>query len=388
VGLGISTILAFSLFQATVIAAPRVEVVQSVPIETTLDVAGIPHTQEVWVQMIQSARSTLDLEEFYINGEAGQSLDPVLAAIRDAAARGVQVRLLIDSKFYSTYPNDPDGLAQVPNIQVKTIDYSKVGGIQHSKYIVVDRTQVFVGSANLDWLALTHIHEVGLHITDSSIATSLDSVFEKDWKAGKAINAGLSLMSSMLSFNLNSSITDFFDSRADYQLVASPPSTNPSGISDSLSAVIQLLNQAKHSIRVQVYQYATKVYGSSKHWYKLDQALKKAAARGVHVQLLVDAVSLKTGKKDLRDLASLENVEVRVVRIPEWSGGHIDYARLVHSKYLVVDDAKAWVGTENWEQSYFTGSRNVGIITQASGTVDQLARIFHQVWASDYLSAP
>ncbi len=71
------------------------------------------------------------------------------------------MRLIVDAGFYKTYPDEPNNLAQLPNVEVKTIDYSSMGGIQHSKYFVIDGSQCFLGSANLDWLALTHIHEVG-----------------------------------------------------------------------------------------------------------------------------------------------------------------------------------------------------------------------------------
>ena len=51
--------------------ASNVEVVQSVPLETTLSVAGIRETQAVWLEMINGAQSTLDLEQFYVSDQDG-----------------------------------------------------------------------------------------------------------------------------------------------------------------------------------------------------------------------------------------------------------------------------------------------------------------------------
>src|SRR4051794_29317994 len=73
-----------------------VELVQSVPIETTLEVPGIADTQQVWISLIDSAKKTLDVEQFYISEKPGQSLTPVIAAVKAAAGRGVKVRFLID----------------------------------------------------------------------------------------------------------------------------------------------------------------------------------------------------------------------------------------------------------------------------------------------------
>jgi 3',5'-cyclic AMP phosphodiesterase CpdA len=52
-------------------------------------------------------------------------------------------------------------------------------------------------------------------------------------------------------------------------------------------------------------------------------------------------------KKELVALSQLKKVKVRSVTIPQWSGGKIDYARLIHSKYLVVDGTSSRVGSEN-----------------------------------------
>jgi phosphatidylserine/phosphatidylglycerophosphate/cardiolipin synthase-like enzyme len=148
-----------------------------------------------------------------------------------------------------------------------------------------------------------------------------------------------------------------------------------------------LLNSAQSKIRIQVYQYTTRdPHGSTEHWGELDSAIRAAGRRGVQVQLLVDRVALKTGQTGLTALAELENIEVRTVKIPEWSGGHLDFARLIHSKYLTVDGHSGWVGSENWSQNYFMTSRNVGVLFRVSDLVDRLDQVFDRVWSSPYAS--
>ena len=89
-------------------SASSIELVQSYPIETTLQVPGVAQTQQTWLDIVNSATQTLDIEQYYINNEAGQSLDPIITAIKAAAARGVQVRFIIDSDFLKSNANEAD----------------------------------------------------------------------------------------------------------------------------------------------------------------------------------------------------------------------------------------------------------------------------------------
>jgi phosphatidylserine/phosphatidylglycerophosphate/cardiolipin synthase-like enzyme len=379
--------LILGLFLASSAHAFSIEVVQSVPKETNLQVAGLPLTQDVWLKMINGAKETIDLEEFYVTSQPGEALAPILDAIRAAAGRGVHVRLIVDSGFYKTYPTDPNSLAQVDNIEVKTIDFSSLGGIQHSKFFVVDGDEFYAGSANFDWLALEHIHEIGLHINDASMAQGLESVFNMDWNntnETRAVSSSIAQAAQPITFARLAA--DIFP--AGYQMMASPPKQTPAGIEDSLTEILKALANAETSFKLQVYEYDTTVFGTSQHWYVLDKAIRAAAARGVQVQLLVDKAALKAGKADLQALATLPNIQLQVITVPAWSGPVIPYSRLIHSKYFIVDGTSAWVGSENWSSTYFTGSRNVGIMLVDPTVISQLNLVFNQVWNSGYGAQP
>lgn len=358
---------------------PAIELVQSVPLETTLAAPGVRATQAVWLEMIRGAKQSIDLEQFYIYNQSGQALEPVLNAIRDAAGRGVKVRLIVDSKFFKTYPQEPTALASVPGIEVKVIDFKS--GIQHAKYFVVDGVNTYAGSANFDWLALTHIHEIGLHFVDRDISQGLVSVFNIDWAMAAPLKPGAALsVAGVEPVRPSGKLPQM-------ELIASPPSKIPSGMTETISELTKLMDSARNTLRVQVYQYSVKANSGKGKWLNLDSALRRAAQRGVKVQLMVDNVAMKNSAPELRALASVPNVEVRTVIIPEWSGGHLDYARLIHSKYLTVDGSSAWVGSENWSEGYFTDSRNVGIILQSEALSGQLDQIFDRVWTSAYAKA-
>ncbi|MFI5371960.1 MAG: phospholipase D-like domain-containing protein, partial [Candidatus Eisenbacteria bacterium] len=164
---------------------PPVELVETRPVETTLGNPTLPSATETWLSLIHSARHTIDLEEFYLSTWPEEPTDAVLAALGAAAKRGVKIRLLLDARMYRTYPHVADSLAGVPGWSVRLLPWARIaGGVQHSKYFVIDRTTSFVGSQNLDWRALKHIHELGVRVRDPRVAAELERVFEMDWAEG------------------------------------------------------------------------------------------------------------------------------------------------------------------------------------------------------------
>ena len=369
-----------SIYAVSAFADTSIEVVQSVPLETTLAVPGLRQAQAVWIEMIQSAKTTLDLEQFYISDQVGEALAPVLQEIKNAAARGVQVRLLVDSKFYVTYPDSVNDLGSVQNIQTKTIDYSNVGGgVQHAKFFVVDNRLSFVGSQNFDWRALSHIHEVGLKILDSQVAIDLENIFEKDWGLGASSKRDDTIQNRFEQISTFAS--NIIAVGATVSVVASPENQNPSGVPYTGTAITDLMAQAKSTIRIQVMEYV------AGQWKLLDSAIRAAAARGVHVQLAVDVSDIKKARADLQSLAGVSGVEVKSVTIPQWSGGSIPFARLIHSKYMVIDDQSAWVGSENWSKGYYLNTRDVGLVVHGADTAASLNQIFALVWQSNYTAS-
>ena len=78
---------------------PLVELVETAPIETSLDHADIPEAADVWCRMIAGARRSIDLAEFYVTSAPHSRLSPVIDALYAAAARGVRVRLVVDDGF-------------------------------------------------------------------------------------------------------------------------------------------------------------------------------------------------------------------------------------------------------------------------------------------------
>jgi phosphatidylserine/phosphatidylglycerophosphate/cardiolipin synthase-like enzyme len=362
----------FLAFFVSLPAWPHVEVVVTNPVETDLAVPGVRDTKTVWIQMLCGAKHSIDVEQFYISDQAGEALVPVLDCIRESASRGVKVRLLVDKKFFATYPETVKELGQRPNIESRVVDYdSLTGGVQHSKFFVVDGNASFIGSANFDWRALSHIHEVGFKVDGVKFSLELLQIFNADWKAA----------------NGTGDVETASDSLFGLGLVASPPKMTPSFIPFSLDKIVSEIKAAERSIKIQIYEFSTGVYGNpTEKWHVLEDALKAAAARGVKIQLLVDATNMKKAKAELLALGKLANFEVRSVTIPKFSGGEIPFARLIHSKYMIVDDARYWMGTDNWSKNYFFNSRGVGVMGDTPRVSETLMQIFQRLWHSAYAS--
>jgi phosphatidylserine/phosphatidylglycerophosphate/cardiolipin synthase-like enzyme len=372
----------------------RIELVETPPLETTLDHADVANAPEVWVKMIDGAQRTLDFAQFYASEAepkdlATSKLAPVVVAVERAVARGVKVRFLADSVFAPKYPETLERLRKA-GTDVRILDFGRRGGgVLHAKYFVVDGRDAFIGSQNFDWRALAHIQEMGVRVTSPAIAAALLDLLETDWELanGAAADTRVKRYVAPLGMGIDPVRTTTGER---VTLVTSPKGWLAYESTWDLPRMVAMLDGAQRAIDVQVLLYKTKERDGSP-FPTLDDALRRAAARGVRIRMLVSDWASKPGSDSrlvLEELGKLSNVEVRVITIPRFSGGDIPFARVAHAKYMVVDGAlpaaRAWVGTSNWEGDYFTKSRNVGVIVDGGKLPARLDGIFEDGWSSAY----
>jgi len=367
--------------RAAIEGQPAIELVETAPIETTLDHADIPNAADVWLEMIGGAQRSIDLAEFYVCDEAPSKLTPVVDALVAAAARGVKVRFVIEEKFYATYPELPDRFAKLANVELRRYKADK--GILHAKYFVVDGREAYLGSQNFDYRSLEHILELGVRVREPRIAAEYERAFLLTWRAAGGVIAEDELRPRG-AFPVT---IELGGASAQVDALSSPPEASGTGEGWELPRLVALIDDAKASVRVQLLTYKMTTRDKS-YWPELENALRRAAVRGVKVQLLLADWCKRRGTiEPLQALEPLENVEVKLVTIPQWSGGFIPFARVVHAKYMVVDGAKAWLGTSNWERDYFYESRNVGLIVASGPFAARLERFFADGWGSSYATA-
>ncbi len=368
--------------------ADAITLVESWPVETTLDDPELPEAHEVWLEMIAGAERRLDFLEFYGASEPGGRLEPVIEAVRAAAARGVAVRFVFDASFRERQPEIPARLAEIEGVEVRTLDLrARTGGVQHAKLFVVDDREAYVGSQNFDWRSLEHIQELGVRLRAPSLVRGVRAVFELDWAmAGGASfeDARAAVLARGLAIDETPTDLAFRGAPARVRLVASPRDLLPTDGAWEWPALRARLDAASTRIRVQVMSYQVRGHGDER-WDELDVALRAAASRGVRVELLVSAWETRPGRIEaLQSLARVPGVEVRLATIPEARRGFIPYARTVHAKLATIDGAIGWVSTSNAGGDYFLRSRNVGLIVEGASFAGALDTYFERLWSSLY----
>ena len=373
--------LCLFIFPQTLTAVnSNIQVVTTIPVETDLAVEGAKDATTTWVEMIDGAQSSLDFAQFYLSSAENEPLEPVIEAILKAAQRGVKVRFLVGKAVNKSMAERTDEVKKrfrkIKNIKVEDFDWKPVtGGIIHAKYFIVDKKEIYVGSQNFDWRSLKHIHETGLRIKSEESARILGAIFEVDWKFNKGNRAAYAKAKRG---------EPLFQGK-DTFIVASPFAQTPRGIPDALDTLIGLINNAKKQITIQLLDYHTEIYKSEKKFTVIDEALRKAASRGVQVKLLVaDWNKRKPGVNGLKELVKVPNIEVKFATIPVYSKGFIPYARVIHSKVMRIDDVISWVGTSNWGDRYFYQSRNIEVVTHEPEVAKILTQLFQRLWDSPY----
>ncbi|WP_421555590.1 phospholipase D-like domain-containing protein [Pseudomonas kitaguniensis] len=357
------------------------ELVHTVPVDTTLGTADLRQPGPVWTALFDSAKSSIDIGQFYAADQPGSVMDKVIEHLEAAGKRGVKIRFLLEEKGIKLSDAATlQRLRAIPNLTFRVLAYAQLsGGIIHAKYMVVDTNQAFIGSQNFDWRSLEHIHETGLLITDKTVVSQVQSIFDQDWQAQQALAEHTPVPLPAAGKE---------PARTGNYLVASPQRYNPPGVGDSQLELPRLLSEAKKEVRVQLLDYAPLSYGPDKtrpYYAVIDNAVRAAAARGVSIKLMVsnwntDALELPY----LKSLAVLPNVEVKIVTLPEARQGFIPYARVIHSKTMDIDGHVAWVGTSNWLGGYLDNSRNLEVVMHDDAMAKRIGELHQQLWDGPY----
>jgi len=151
-----------------------------------------PDTSSQIIDLIQSARTSIEIEQVYITNETPLTLNPYLAAAVNASRRGVHVRVLLDSYWYNIEDEkDNDEMAalissigtteQIP-LEGRCADLA-AGNLEkiHNKGVIVDGQRVLVSSINWNSNSPNFNREAGVIIDHTGVAQYFLTVFEDDW---------------------------------------------------------------------------------------------------------------------------------------------------------------------------------------------------------------
>ncbi len=366
----------------------EIELVESVPAETTLNQSKLSRTADVWLSMINEAKESIYIETFYFAGKNGEPLDEILIALKNAAKRGVNISIIVDSSFYfNNKETTIDELEGIENIFIAKIPMGRIaGGVMHAKFFIVDRENLFIGSQNMDWRALKHIHEIGVRIKNKELAQTFLEIFYRD----------MEYCSGVFSNSLNSDVSSSnnpvtFDTKDFGKVILypafSPVKFNIEGIMDSEETeLLKIIENSKDSLLIQIYSYSPKAKNDNIYYDKIDNALRSAALKGVKIKMILpDWAIRESSVKFIKDLSVTENIEIKIITIPQYSEGFIPYARVDHSKYFISDNNISWISTSNWEKSYFYNCRNATLIIDNGKITSELGKVFNDIWYGPYV---
>lgn len=149
-----------------------------------VDLLVTPDNAEAAVlDLLAAADEEILVKQASVDGDA-----PVLEATIEAARRGVDVRILLDSTWYYEDDNavvreDLERAAADEDLPlaVALVDETDRFEKIHAKGVVIDREVAVVGSANWNAHAFRHNREVLLAIHGEEVASYYADVFEDDW---------------------------------------------------------------------------------------------------------------------------------------------------------------------------------------------------------------
>ena len=114
--------------------------------------------------------------------------DPqLLAALKEAVQRGVDVRLLLPEKTDSVmvYHASRSFYDELLSAGVKI--YERQNAMLHAKTALIDGVWSTIGSTNLDWRSFTNNQEINAVILGQDFGVQIQAMFEKDLETSKLI---------------------------------------------------------------------------------------------------------------------------------------------------------------------------------------------------------
>ncbi|XP_037602245.1 5'-3' exonuclease PLD4 [Sebastes umbrosus] len=376
---------------------------------------GIP-LEKVWKDLISMATDQVDVSSFYwtltgedINVHTASDIPgrDILKELQDLPSRNVTVRVVTSVPTVRNNSTDLKILKE-KGVQVREVNFGRLTrGVLHSKFWIVDRKHVFIGSANMDWRALTQVKELGVVIYNcSSLAKDLHKIFQSYWVMGQSNSSLPQPWPAKYDTAINNHHpllvkTDNVSSRL--YLTGSPPSFCPPSRTQDLEAILSIISEARYYVDVAVMDYfpTTRFERPQRYWPFIDDTIRTAAfERKVKMRMLISCGrdSDPAMLPFLQSLASMDSphqnisIQIKMYIVPVGNQSDFPYTRVNHNKYMVTDQV-AYIGTSNWSGDYFLTTAGVGLVIsqqaphpiwKTKALQGQLRAVFERDWNSEF----
>ncbi|MFI7481315.1 cardiolipin synthase [Kocuria sp. M1R5S2] len=342
----------------------------------------------VMAETIRGARHYVHFE-FYI-AVADPTTEPVIAALEDAHDRGVTVRVLIDHLGSVGYPGYQDLVRRLDGVGIDWRrmlpvrpwrgEYQRPDLRNHRKVLVVDGVVAFTGSQNVIDRSYNkaknkrqHLQWIGMMVRLQGPAVGhLDALFATDWYCE----------------------TDKMVMGTDRALGANPDRSSPgelvcqvlpSGPGLAQESNQQLFNHLFASARERI-TVCSPYFVPDDSMYN---TLRTAVGRGVQVHLYMGETSNHAlthhAQRSFYEMLIRDGIRIHLYRSPY----------VLHSKFVLIDDETAVVGSSNMDIRSFVLDHEVNLMVVSADFVGRLDEIVtgyrrnsHELALEDWLARP
>ncbi|XP_019905059.2 inactive phospholipase D5 [Esox lucius] len=280
-------------------------------------------------------------------------------------------------------------------------------GELHSTFWVVDRSHIFIGSANMDWRSLSKRKELGVILYNCScLAIDLHRVFSFYWQLQHRDYIP-SIWSKRVTalYGRDSPVTLYLnDTEVTSYVATSPELFCPKDRARDIDAIQDVIQQAKSFIYISVTDYLPLLIRTSpgsevlRYWSPIDETIREAVVlRGVKVRMLISywkqtnpltfnfIMSLKSLCMELANCSLEARFFSRRDQVDDSPSG------INHNKYMVTDSA-VYIGNQDWVGSEFAYNAATGLVIRPTNPLreggatilDHLKAVFERDWHSHY----
>jgi len=290
-------------------------------------IVGPDDGAEPIIDFVQQAKKTIRIKQFKMVEPA------MLQALAGAAARGVDVRLILNEiRTDGDRLNDETrSLMEEAGVQVHWGPQNLA--LTHEKSIVVDDRQALIATFNICPTCLSKTRDYGIITVDEDEVEEISFCFEADWEGRP------------------------FKPLPHSTLIWSPYDTRP--------RVAAFIDSAKNTLDIQHPKLSDTT---------ILERILAAKKRGVRVRFLCGG---KHGIKEYDVLDSfsswriLQHAGIRVRRQKQLK---------LHSKLLLADGKKSLISSFNLHHNAFDLRRELGIVIEEKDLNDRLKAIFQSDW--------
>lgn len=333
------------------------------------------------LEMIRTAKTSIRMETFLLNGDAGNAIATELIAKH---REGVDVQLLLDPNALETNTFvgsvlNPDGIntavyerLAVAGVDVRTYNVLALPSAmftiraQHAKLLLVDGREAMMGGTNFD---KDVNHDVDVVLQGPAV-DDLAMNFDEGWQYAGGDPAPNPYDGST-ECAPSAALAGSPAPNSDVRILATAPGRS------SKDDVVSAIRNAKTSIWLEMYGLTDS---------KVIKELLKAKQRGVDVRVVLyddlsrGVFSPFSGDYDnlgaTLSLANHETDAVPVKLFEDLPNGQM------HTKMMLVDGQTAYLGSTNYTSQEFGGVHNYVAAIHGGDVVNAFTAMFNDDWAN------